>query len=111
MNIELNNRIVAIDDDCVNLILYFNRIGLKTEFSCCGHGKTNFSIMFTKEITDEQIEEFILKHSNDCKYTPLIGTFNKWLRKLDGKLRYNWRYSCPTIEFAQEDYIKFQEVK
>ena len=111
MNIELNGRAVTIDDECVDFVLFFNRIGLKTKFSCCGHGLSEFSIMFTKDVTDKQIEDFILKYRSDSEFTPFIGTFSKWLRKLNGKLQYNWVYACPTIEFAKADYVVFREVE
>ena len=69
---------VLIDKDCVDLVKYFNNIGLDTKYSCSGHGEDTFEIVFEDYITDEQMEGFISKYRNKYNHSLFLGKFSKW---------------------------------
>ncbi|MDD3393796.1 MAG: hypothetical protein PHG19_04030 [Anaerotignum sp.] len=78
------------------MVRFFNEIGLVTKFSCQGHeeGETNdFYIMFENSVKDDVIFNFIERCSDGCLHTPLVGKFEKWVRKCEGKMISNWIYS------------------
>ena len=81
-----------IDAKCVDLVELFNQIGLKTEFSCCGHRKGNFEIIFDKCVTDSDIHKLLDHISAGRDHTPLAGLLVKWVRYVDGVMRSNWIY-------------------
>ncbi|KFZ25828.1 MAG: hypothetical protein KQ78_01784 [Candidatus Izimaplasma bacterium HR2] len=62
-----------IDEEMHDLIYMLNKIGLKTQFCCQGHQKTEPSVMFAEEVTDAQIKEFMCHLPNIVK----IGSFYK----------------------------------
>lgn len=111
MQIILHGKSVSIDDDCVNMVAYFNAIGLKTKHSCCGHGVDPFSIIFENSVTDEQMENFISKFEEENGHSPFKGKFSKWLRKINERLVYTWVYECQTIREAKRDYYTFTSME
>lgn len=98
-----------MDKECIPLCNLFNSIGLTTQFSCCGHGESRFQIIFADNITDEQIYPFIERLSQTCSYTPIIGGFLKWTRKVDDKIVSNWTYQVDKIEWADCDLNSIKE--
>lgn len=95
-----------IDAKCVDLVELFNRIGLKTEYSCCGHRVSNFYIMFDQVVTDEKIAVFLSRVSVGKKHTPLVGRIVKWVRYVDGAMTSCWMYQTFDIGYrcAQVDF-------
>ena len=85
-----------IDEKCIPMVKFFNDIGLHTKFSCQGHNNTkmnDYYIMFDESITDDDINVFLTKCSNNMDHTPFIGKFIKWARKMnDGIIHSNWMY-------------------
>lgn len=98
-----------MDKECIPLCDLFNSIGLATQFSCCGHGEAPFKIIFEDSVTDEQIYHFIKVLSQACNYTPIIGAFLKWTRKVDDKIASNWTYQVDKIEWADCDLKSINE--
>ena len=92
-----------MDKECMPLCDLFNSIGLITQFSCCGHGESPFQIIFDDNVTDKQIYDFIDMLSQGKDHTPLVGSFLKWTRKVDGKISSNWTYQVDKIEWADSD--------
>ena len=85
-----------IDKKCIEMIKFFNEIGLITKFSCQGHdnGDNNsFEIIFDNSIEDNDVLIFLEKYSNKYNHTPFIGKFTKWMRKIDDEIVSNWIYS------------------
>lgn len=62
---ELNGKIVEIDKECLNMVLFLNKIGYKTRMCCQGHygnqGRNSFKIWFDKEVSDDKMLEFLEK--------------------------------------------------
>lgn len=98
-----------MDKECIPLCNLFNSIGLITQFSCCGHGDNPFKIIFEDSVTDEKIYLFIELLSQTCSYTPIIGAFLKWTRKVDDKIASNWTYQVDKIEWADCDLKSIKE--
>lgn len=92
-----------MDKECIPLCDLFNSIGLTTQFSCCGHGHDPFQIIFTNNVTDEQIYHLIDTLSQKKDHTPIVGAFLKWTRKLDDKIVSNWTYQVDKILHANLD--------
>ena len=91
--LNIKNKDVEIDDNCVQLVKYFNSIGLDTKFCCEGHNTwEDYNIMFEDYITDDIIFSFIEKYSNCYDHTPFCGKFVKWARKMSGDIVTNWMY-------------------
>ena len=110
MLIELNNKMVEIDDECVDLVLFFNKIGLKTKFSCQGHEPYEpFEIIFDDSVTDDQIIKFLSVNLNSYQHSNAIGKFAKWHRYMSGQLAINWIFTCRTIEWAKISYKRFTD--
>lgn len=114
----INNEWIQIDIPCVPMVLLFNseKVNMKTQFSCQGDDKLeHFEIIFDKEVTDENIVEFLCKFEEHYTHSPFMGRFLKWTRKLHGKIVSNWTYNCMTIEDACKDFEiiknKFEGVK
>lgn len=108
-----------IDELCIPMVKFFNDIGLTTKFCCQGHncGYSNeFYIMFHESVTDDMMEEFLLKYSNKYDHTPFVGCFSKWARKMSGKIAYNWRYSIGYTDYkfnqlqAKSDFEKMKRI-
>ena len=98
-----------MDKECIPLCVLFNVIGLKTQFSCCGHGDAPFKIIFEDSVTDEKMCRFIELLSQTCNYTPIIGAFLKWTRKVDDEIASNWTYQVDKIEWADCDLKSINE--
>lgn len=92
-----------MDKECIPLCDLFNSIGLTTQFSCCGHGESPFKIIFADNVYDKQIYDFIDILSQDKGHTPIVGSFLKWMRKVDDKIVLNWTYQVDKIEWADLD--------
>lgn len=62
--IKLNGAWCQIDEECVDWVLLFNKVGLTTKFCCHGEdaADNNYMIMFHEDVMDEQINEFLLKY-------------------------------------------------
>lgn len=97
---------VLIDKDCVDLVKYFNSIGLDTKYSCSGHGEDTFEIVFEDYITDEQMEGFISKYRNKYNHSLFLGKFSKWCRVMSGKMVYNWIYTAKDVRSAKITYMR-----
>lgn len=68
-----------MDEKIIPLVELFNKIGLKTEFSCEGHpgyGRHIASVTFDESVKDEDIIELI----ELTKGIALYGRFYKWYR-------------------------------
>ncbi len=98
-----------MDKECIPLCDLFNSIGLTTQFSCCGHGASSFEIIFNDSVTDEEMHSFIERLSQTNSYTPIIGAFLKWTRKVDDKIVSNWTYQVDKIEWADCDLKSIKE--
>ena len=111
-NIDYN----FIDEECTDMVRFFNDYGLKTQFSCQGHEDeidNTYFIIFDDCVSDEDIENFILPFEGiDSR---LRGSFVKWVRKLDGKVKYNWQYQITCTDektnykWAKEDLSIFKK--
>lgn len=95
------------DEDCRYACDFFNSLGLKTKFSCSGHGVDDFYIMFDDTVTDNMIELFQIYAFNKCP----MGRFVKWkrlvypegTRSLTGAVLWeNWMY-CVNLGFKNLD--------
>lgn len=93
-----------MDIECIALCDLFNTIGLETEYSCCGHGKHEFMILFSDMVSTSDIDKFLMKLKNKYNHTPLLGRFIMWSRKIDGVIKHTWMYTVPTIKWANNDY-------
>lgn len=108
-----------IDPLCIPMVKFFNAIGLETEFSCQGHDtdlNNSFEILFSSRVQDCDIFDFLERFKNKQKiYTPLIGRFLKWMRKVEGEIVLNWVYSISfsspldNQKFAKDDLNTMKE--
>ena len=89
-DIILNGKRVSIDIGCIELVQFFNRVGLTTKFSC-ENQNGRFVIMFSDDIQDKDIEGFIDKTEKHNKNSLQMGSFKKWTRKLNGDIKSNWQ--------------------
>lgn len=95
---------VNIDIPCIPMVLLLNRIGLITKYCCQGDKYNYFNIMFQDNITDKDIEDFLLKFENQYTHSPFVGKFVKWTRKMSGKIVSNWLYECNSIRSVSDDF-------
>lgn len=93
-----------IDEDCIPICIFFNTIGLKTTYSCCGHHKNFFRIVFSDEVTTENIVNFIKNYNLHCGEYKLIGQFAMWTRQVGDDIKYNWTYTIDKYE--DDDPVK-----
>lgn len=109
VDIELDGKIIPIDKYCVDLVLFFNKIGLKTRHSCQGDNTVyhDFNIIFEKSVTDEDIKNFLAPYLNKFNHSDLMGKFVKWGRYIGGKYCENWMYVAYDYGFATIDYKLF----
>jgi hypothetical protein len=99
-----------IDPGVVNLVDYFNSIGLPTRMSCEGHNKTNVSmfwIEFKKEVTEEDIEKFLNDLSAKYGSYALCGCFAMRIFPGPEYTIRRWRYMAATKIAADSDYSFF----
>jgi hypothetical protein len=113
--IEIDGENVDLDYNCAALVLYFNKLGLKTQFCCEGHVDDSESeyrkdirkyyIIFDDDVTDEQIDKFVLKH----KELWLKIHFTKWHRQFGDEktCKMNWMFSCEYNVNEKEIFIKY----
>lgn len=105
VKLNIRGQEVDIDEKCVDLVNYFNSIGLDTRFCCEGHNEVDtFHIMFEDYISDEKIINFINRYSSKYDHTPFCGRFQKWCRKMSGNIVFNWEYTAKKQEHAIFDY-------
>ena len=124
VTIELNGVEITCDKGCVEMITLFNTMGLNTKFSCQGEERQDYYIMFTDEVTDQQIEDFmkllhkdlvrqyIQHHRGEISsYKTAWGTFKKWCRPGgENGVMNNWVYEVANLQKANEDYLLFKQV-
>lgn len=90
--IRLNGEVCEIDEECVDWVLLFNKIGLTTKFCCQGDDEVlnDFEIIFHEDVTDEQVHDFLKSH-------PKIWGFSKWTRTGHSDncdtLYHNWTFN------------------
>jgi hypothetical protein len=105
--IKIRGMYVKIDKGCVSLVKLFNNKGLNTQFCCEGHKpEDKFYVIFENYVEDTIIINFIELHSKKYNFTPFLGGFYKWYRKVDKDIISNWIYMADTKEDADEDYQK-----
>lgn len=102
--VEINGQLYMIDTGCVDLVMFFNKVGLATKYSCEGHLTSPYEIMFADNVSDEMIEDFLLKFENKYTHSPFLGRFLKWKRKMSGKIVDSWVYNCKGCTEARVDY-------
>lgn len=92
---SLNISVEELDYEILELVYVFNKIGLTTEFSCCGHHSYEYpEIIFDKSVTDKQIIKVAetLLETND-----FIGSFDKWVRNShsvgNNEVMINWSFN------------------
>ena len=83
-----------MDRECILICDVFNSCGLKTKYSCCGHGRDNFYVMFDDEVSILKMEEFLSQFENQYTHSPFLGKFVMWMRKMSGKIVRNWMYEA-----------------
>ena len=90
-----------LDPLCVPMVKLFNAIGLPTFSSCQGHskkvlGSSDYIIIFTEDVTDEMMENFInrveigLSKVSDRKGNSIVslhGWFSKHVKVFNIKMR------------------------
>lgn len=114
-----------LDEECIEFVKYFNKIGLETAMSCQGHNNSNmhkYWISFTKRIKDEDIRAFIdsfprpFYAKRDGKQ--ILGKFVKidFGVDLEGNDMSRWRYESDfsgnnkdNQRFAKADLDIFKE--
>lgn len=90
-----------LDEECIDFVKYFNKVGLETAMCCQGHNSNNmhkYWISFTKNIKDEDISNFINKFPRpfyarrDGKQ--VLGKFIKinFGLSIEGEDLSRWRY-------------------
>lgn len=105
----INNQKFLCDSKCIPLVKFFNDIGLMTEFSCESQGDAHiFRIIFTEQVTDNIIENFIIKYGSNKHQSMTLGQFSNWARVDNGKFTKTWMYEAETIEDADTDLELFK---
>lgn len=104
--IKINNKEVEIEDDCIDLVLYFNEVGLKTYMCCDGHDRQNFRIIFDDSVSDNDIFDFLKDKTNKYNHSMFLGKFVKWARIISGETKLSWMYIAERKTFAKIDYQK-----
>lgn len=61
-NIQINGNDIVVDENCADMVLFFNKIGLKTVMCCEGHIKPIYRIWF--DVDDETMNKFLNKVEN-----------------------------------------------
>lgn len=89
-----------MDKGVIDLVNYFNSVGLTTYMSCEGHYPEKphmafFWISFSNDVTDQDIISF------NKAYPMLNGWF---VKKLIDETWLEWRYIAPNKEIAALDY-------
>lgn len=109
--LKVKEKYIEVDEACVDLVAYFNTIGLDTKYCCDGKNNCGvFYIMFEDYIDDEKIEQLLIKYKNKYNHSIFTGKFSKWCRVLNGKIKYNWIYTAYTQKSHENDYKRLLEV-
>jgi hypothetical protein len=107
--INIDGQLMDVDYNYAALMLYFNKYGLKVQWS---PEENNYKIMFKDNVSDEQIEYFIIKHEELRDK----GWFIKQPIYKKGKYVNNWCFMVEynncynTIEYLKkvfEPYFKW----
>ena len=95
--IIINDEAIELDYNCIDLVNFYNSVGLKTKFCCEGHKNSNvsgvckFYIMFDVCVKDKHIKEFLFKYKdlhNKASFCSI--NYYKWFRLHKNKLLSNW---------------------
>jgi len=92
-----------MDKECIAICDVFNSCGLTTQYSCCGHNKSDFYVIFSDDVSTSKMEEFISLFENQHTHSPFVGKFVMWIRKMSGEIVKNWMYTVPNKERAEID--------
>lgn len=68
--IEINGEEIEVDEHCADLVLFFNKIGLKTAMCCQGHSKPIYRVWF--DVEDKKMEEFVKKTGEWTEVYPIL---------------------------------------
>lgn len=107
--ILIDGELCQIDIPCVEMVKFFNGIGMKTQFCCQGNELNRFHIIFDKSVSDKNMIYFISNYSSKYDHSPFLGIFSKWCRKMSGEMTSNWTYKVQSIEWAEHDLNTFRE--
>ena len=103
------------DESIKDILFLFNKLGLRTEYSCEGHkGDSSFYIAFDESVTDKQIRDVIQYAANsydDMNRNPLMLGFNRYMRAFNKhEMRDNWVFRCSyTSNENKESKMKIVE--
>lgn len=111
LSVLIDGELCQIDIPCVEMVKFFNSIGMKTQFCCQGDKLNKFHIIFDKSVSDESMTYFISEYSNKYDNSPFLGRFSKWCRKMSGKIVCNWIYEVRSIEWAKCDLDTFKQLE
>lgn len=99
--LEIDGLICDIDVECVDWVLFFNSIGMKTKFCCHGDDEllSFYEIVFHESVTDEQVYDFLKRNSK-------VWGFYKWVRTngTDDTLLHNWVFLPRSKTIAKKLY-------
>lgn len=109
VRVKIKGKEVLIDKECVDLVAFFNSIGLTTKHSCQGGAYNNFIIIFNDNVSDEDIKNFQQRYLNEFGHSAGLGKFQKWGRYMSNIFVYNWIYTADKLEYAKRDYFLFKE--
>lgn len=93
-----------MDKECIEICDFFNKYGLKTEYSCCGHGTREFYIRFNRKIKFEDINSFLFSLNEREGCFPLYGRFVLNIGILNGEYWSVCDYVADSYEEALVDY-------
>lgn len=100
-----------MDKGCIKICDIFNSCGLTTKYSCCGHGKTDFRVIFDDNVTTTQMKEFLSLFENQYTHSPFLGRFAMWMRKMNGNIVTNWMYEARhEIEAGRDALTLLKEI-
>lgn len=95
-----------MDERVIPMVEYFNSENLKTMMSCQGHNDTNVSmfwIEFDWSVSQDDIVEFMKKHTDKYGNFFSCGRFAKRVIWVYGFVRETWCYFAATPEAADTD--------
>ena len=110
-----------LDPGCVNIVRYFNSVGLTTSMCCEGHYTLNQSVFwveFSKELTDEDIFNFMNNHLHYwVSFSGKIfkcfipnGEFCKRALPIKDGIKYRWRYIVGNSKAADQDVFIWKKM-
>lgn len=124
--LKIDGSCVEIDDECIDMVEFFNKIGLKTSMCCQGHknvdgGRNSFFITFDKSVSDEQMIAFLKKvgewkqispsrdrDSGGMKVSRIKRGLNGWVYKrhyfINDKLIEVWTYESSSTSVNNAIY-------